>query len=315
MLHFSTSDVHPRDRIAFWREVATRAFVRHEFRANDPSSFSASIQAGSLRDLGIASYECDPCRVGRTTLDAARDDNDDIHLVLNLAGKSIAEQDGREAVNEMGSFLLLDMRRPFTIVFDAQSKANTITIPRQLLEARLGVSAQLTAQAVEIHRPLAKLAANFLAGLPACVGRLDAQAESRLADQTLDLVALALSAGTHDARVTLSSARSVALIRLKSAIDANLADPNLKPEAAATAAGLSVRYANALLADEGTSLERHIVSRRLDRCRRALEDPAQSHRTIADIALGWGFSDLAHFTRRFKAAFGFSPREYRRFEK
>ena len=33
---------------------------------------------------------------------------------------------------------------------------------------------------------------------------------------------------------------------------------------------------------------------------------------IGDIALGWGFSDLSHFGRRFKAAFGCSASEYRK---
>ena len=63
---------------------------------------------------------------------------------------------------------------------------------------------------------------------------------------------------------------------------------------------------------QGTSLERLIVSRRLDNCRRALEDPAQSHRAIGEIAYAWGFGNQSHFNRRFKAEFGCSPSDYRR---
>jgi AraC-like DNA-binding protein len=43
-----------------------------------------------------------------------------------------------------------------------------------------------------------------------------------------------------------------------------------------------------------------------------LEDPAQAHRMIGDIAFSWGFSDSSHFNRRFKAEFGCAPGEYRR---
>ena len=71
--------------------------------------------------------------------------------------------------------------------------------------------------------------------------------------------------------------------------------------------GISVRYANTLLSAEGSSLERYILNRRLERCRRALEDPRHAHRTIGEIAFAWGFSDLSHFARRFKAKFGVSP--------
>jgi AraC-like DNA-binding protein len=80
----------------------------------------------------------------------------------------------------------------------------------------------------------------------------------------------------------------------------------------AEGAGISVRYANTLLSLEDTSLERYIVQRRLDCCRQALDDPIHARRSISEIAFEWGFSDLSHFGRRFKAAFGASPSEYRR---
>jgi AraC-like DNA-binding protein len=76
------------------------------------------------------------------------------------------------------------------------------------------------------------------------------------------------------------------------------------------AAGISVRYANALLSKQGTSPQRLIVSRRLDHCRRALEDPAQSHRATGEIAYARGFGNQSHLNRRFKAEFGCSPSDY-----
>jgi len=95
------------------------------------------------------------------------------------------------------------------------------------------------------------------------------------------------------------------------AIENRLGDPTLDPSSAAAAAGISVRYANVLLSEQGTSLQQFIVSRRLDHCRRALEDPMQAQRTITDIAFAWGFSDQSHFNRRFKAEYGCAPRDYR----
>jgi AraC-like DNA-binding protein len=155
------------------------------------------------------------------------------------------------------------------------------------------------------------MAASFLAMLPDCVGALDAASASKVAEQALDLLALAYSATSQDGQVTLSAAKATALARLKTAISTHLTNPELGPAMAAATVGLSIRYANALLAEEGTSLERYIIAQRLDRCRRALADPTQAHRTIADIAFGWGFWDVSHFCRRFKAEFGLSPRDYR----
>jgi AraC family transcriptional activator of tynA and feaB len=85
----------------------------------------------------------------------------------------------------------------------------------------------------------------------------------------------------------------------------------LKPVSVAAAARISVRYANSLLAQEGTSLERYIMTRRLERSREALECATNLVRTVGDIAYGFGFSDLSHFSRRFKERFGCSPGEVR----
>jgi AraC-like DNA-binding protein len=57
---------------------------------------------------------------------------------------------------------------------------------------------------------------------------------------------------------------------------------------------------------------RLIQVRRFARCRQALGDPAQMHRSVSEIAYGWGFSDMTHFGRRFKSAYGMLPRECRR---
>ena len=316
LIDHSTDEVHPRERVAFWREVCTKAYVRHQFHSALGPSFAGAIQAGSLGELGVSTFECDPCRVDRTVRDASRDDADDIHICFNLSGKSIVEQNGREAVNAAGSVILLETRRPFAAAFEEKTRSNGFTMPPQVIRGTTGQRNTIHCASDRYAQPLsAKLTAAFFAMLPACVDTIDVAAASKLAEQALDLIALTFSMATQSAGFSLSSAKTVALMRLKSVIDARLSDPELSPELAATEAGLSVRYANALLAGEGTSIQRYIVARRLDRCRRSLEDPAQVHRIIGDIAYSWGFSDLIHFCRRFKVEFGFSPREYRRISK
>jgi len=101
-------------------------------------------------------------------------------------------------------------------------------------------------------------------------------------------------------------------MKIRTAIDERLADPGLSPISVAAAVGISVRYANMLLAPQNLSLRRLIIKLRLDRCHVALADAAFVHRTISEIAFAWGFSDLSHFSRVFKHAYGASPREFRR---
>jgi AraC-like DNA-binding protein len=107
----------------------------------------------------------------------------------------------------------------------------------------------------------------------------------------------------------------LALQKVRAAIDARLTDPALDTKTVSAVSGVSVRYANAVLARLDTSVGRLIREKRLDRCRRLLGDPLQEHRTVGEIAYGWGFSDLTSFGRAFKKAYGMLPSDYRRAHK
>lgn len=308
---YSTCDVHPRDSVAYWVEVVTQGFVKCAVTPSRGPSFQASVRSGPLGPLSVSTYECDPNEVTRGAREIARTNSDDLYICLQLSGRSINFQGDREAVMDSGSFFLLDPQRPFTGRSVSRGKLIAVGMPRQMLEARTGNVAALASRTMDGRKPLSALAYGFLTMLPDRVDDLDASAADKVAEQAVDLAALALATESQ-ADITLSSSRAVALTVLKAAIEARLHDSGLTPTVAAAAAGVSVRHANTVLAAEGTCLERYIFHRRLERCRRALEDPAQQRRMIGDIALGWGFSDLSHFGRRFKAAFGCSASEYRK---
>jgi AraC family transcriptional regulator, positive regulator of tynA and feaB len=312
VISYSTREIHPRDQINYWVEVATKAFVRHEFVSLNGPSYRGDIRAGVIGDLVVSEFACDPCEVSRSASDVARGDSDDMLLCMQISGRCYFDQEGRQAVNRSGGFLMLDTRRPFSIVLPECTRTLAIKIPRRGLEARLGNLGALTARGIPAEGALAGLASGFLSTL---VGRLDTIGESSasaIAGQALDLLALAVSHELNGGETSLSSVRSATLLRLKSVIEAHLREPDLKPARVAAEVGISVRYANALLAEEGTSVERYIQERRLERCRQALEDPAQMHRMIGEIAFSWGFSDLSHFGRRFRAAYAMTPGDCRR---
>lgn len=312
MIAFSTQDVHPRDRLSYWVDVATQAFVDHSFKSLTGPAFAAEVRMTSLDRLGISTFICDACEVVRSRQDAERLDSDDVLLCMQVQGRSVYTQHDRETKLEGNGFVLIDPRRPFAIAIGNQSRSITLKIARKDLTARLGNLADLTCRGTTPSAPLTGLASGFLAMLPERATALDPISAGRVAEQALDLVALALAAELGATVHSRSTARSNALFRLKSAIEAHLRDPGLKPAIVAAEAGISVRYANALLADEDTSIERYILSRRLDCCRRALDDASQSHRMIGEIAFSWGFSDLSHFARRFRSAYGCTPGDYRR---
>jgi AraC-like DNA-binding protein len=223
------------------------------------------------------------------------------------------EQCGRDIVLEPGSFMLLDPRVPYSGQHSAVASLLVLKVPRPLLESRLGRAPQVMSVSVAPLPGEAALTSSLLAMLPQVAdGLTKGAAEEMVREQVLDFVALSVGTAMGRERARVSSARAVVLMKVRSAIEARLSDPSLDARSVALAAGVSLRYANAALSDEGQSIGRLIQARRLLRCRRALEDPSQMHRTVSEIAYGWGFSDMTHFGRKFKAAFGLLPSEYRK---
>ena len=159
---------------------------------------------------------------------------------------------------------------------------------------------------------LTRLASSHLALLPAQAEPVDRVIGDFLKVQTFDLIALALTTSMRDRVPRISSARAVVSMSVRIAIESRLTNPRLDVRTVAAAAGVSARYANAVLAKEGTSIARLILERRLARCRSAIEDTEQASRTLSEIAYGWGFSDMTHFGRSFRNAYGVLPSEFRR---
>jgi AraC family transcriptional regulator, positive regulator of tynA and feaB len=306
---FSTEEVHPRERLSYWRDVMS--VVPHEFASEAGPGFLGTVRSEMMGSVMLSDFRCDPCEVSRTSRNIAASDCDDYLLCCQMEGRAVVSQGDKQAVAETGGFVLIDPRRPFSVRYEGQTRSVSLQIPRPALESRLGVVAALSAHTMQAHSPLAELASGFLTMLPSRVDAIDDAVCAGLATQVLDLLALAFAAEL-DRSPALSSPRATTLLRLKSSIEARLCEPDLRPAAVAAAVGISVRYANDLLWEEGASIERYILHRRLERCRAALEDPTQAHRLVGEIAFSWGFSDLSHFSRRFRTFYGVTPGECRR---
>lgn len=309
---FSTMKVHPRDRFDYWHSIARENIVDHDSRPDCRSSFHAELRAGVLADIALVLFENSPMTIAHTRCHAAHVNTDEFMVCRQVAGRLALEQDSREVVLEPGDITLLDPRLPYAGRFAAGSRMLLLKIPRRLLEARVGKAREMTARSIKPIEGVTGLTSAFLATLPTHEGRLDQAASEIVKDQALDLLALSLAKVMDRRRPRVSSAQSLVLMKLRAAIEARLTDPAVDASTIAAAAGISLRYANAVLAEERMSVMRLLQARRLERCRRALEDPLQANRTVGEIAYDWGFSDMTHFGRKFKATYGLLPSEHRR---
>lgn len=308
---FSTESVHPRDRFDYWHDVACSTIVDHDSQPECGLRFEAQIEAGRLGDLGLVRFTNSAMTISHTLRHASQLRSDDLFLCRQISGALVLEQEARDVYLQAGDMTLLDPTLPYAGNFSSGSNLLLVKLPRQALAARIGRSREMLARVMKPRDADISLASSFLGVLPVHSGKISQTAEKIVMDQTLDLIALSLAGMMHSCQPRISSARSVVSSALRAVVESRLHDPNLSATTVAAAARVSVRYANAVLAEENTSIVRLIQDRRLARCRRALDDPLQAHRSVSEIAYAWGFSDMTHFGRCFRKAYGLSPREYR----
>jgi AraC family transcriptional activator of tynA and feaB len=249
-------------------------------------------------------------QVSHTARHIAHVKSDHLFVCRQIAGRVLFEQDTREIALEAGDVALLDPLLPYEGSFSADSETLVLKVPRRELEARVGKTRDMVARSIKPVRTEDRLMSSLSAMLPSLAGKMNSISEEMVGNHTLDLLAVSLAKTMEADRPRVSSAKALVLLNIRSVIEVRLRDPSLGAQAVADAVGVSVRYANAVLADHDTSIMRLIQARRLARCRYALEDPNQAHRTVSEIAYGWGFSDMTHFGRRFKKAYGILPSEY-----
>jgi AraC-like DNA-binding protein len=309
---FSTDTVHPRDRFDYWHSVACKKIVNHDCRPGDRPTFTAEIQAATLGTLELVQFSNSPMEVSHTSAHVRNTSPDWVFVCCQLSGEAIIVQNGNEAALAPGTLAFVEPLLPYEARFLFGSKMLCIKAPRDELRARVGRNRDLAGRLVTPERVDDGLTLSLAAKLPSLAGKMVSATEAMVGNHALDLIGLSIARTIEGASLRASIPKSLLLGRIRAAIEARLADPRLDAQMVAEVVGISVRYANALLAVHDTSLRRFILSRRLARCRHAFNDPNQAHRTVSEIAQGWGFSDMTHFARRFKEVYGVLPSEYKK---
>jgi AraC-like DNA-binding protein len=138
---------------------------------------------------------------------------------------------------------------------------------------------------------------------------MPASAAESLASATLELArAVIATVGQQDAARN-DVANEALVTRIEAYVQQRLADPGLSPESIAHAHHISVRQLYKLWSGRELGLAEWIMRGRLEGARRDLR--RNESMPIAALARRWGFTDATHFGRRFRSAYGISPREWR----
>ncbi|MFD3530371.1 helix-turn-helix transcriptional regulator [Streptomyces sp. NPDC058664] len=134
------------------------------------------------------------------------------------------------------------------------------------------------------------------------------------AEATTDLVrALLVSAADGpDKPVVRSAMEETSFTRVTAYVRQHLTERDLAPERIAAAHGISVRRLSTVMRQGGVRLEQWVISERLEEARRMPASGRFDHLAVAAVAGRCGWTNASDFSRRFQAAFGMTPREWRK---
>jgi AraC-like DNA-binding protein len=221
------------------------------------------------------------------------------------------EKDGPRAVPE-GTLNLDNWTRPHELGYHGEADCSAFLISHRQMGLPLSI-VDRASQRLE-SSPLYPMVRRHLAALCAAADADQLPAEraaGELASATVQLVrALVTSAVPENprARDVVIETQFVAVVTY---LRQHLRDSSLTPQRVAAANQISVRQLYKLWSTEETSLNDWVLRERLEAARTELATPGLLHLTIEVIARRCAFSDASHFSRRFRQAYGMTPREWR----
>lgn len=306
---WSNEDHKGSDRYDAWVDALEHTYGYHQLGVNTADDFKARIQSLKVGNFSVVECICDPCRGERRRPHIGVANTEMLGIQLVLAGKEHFEFNGKEFELSAGDVFFWD--NVHEVRFDVLEKLHKVSAILPLARFREWLPSNWNSldRHIPASSPNAFLMRSHLLALLSADYSNAKMSESALTEAT---IALLLGAGVHSLGAEDITLRDQQLRIVQEYIEANLKNPDLSLMQIAEANRISVRYVHWLFRQSGDTAQQYIIKRRLERCRQDFGNPAMENKSITQIAFSWGFSDSAHFSKRFKATYDMSPTEYRK---
>ncbi|RBY86801.1 helix-turn-helix domain-containing protein [Blastococcus sp. TF02A-26] len=311
MLLLDTATVLPEDRVGAFRAAFDQASVPCRIEHLDPPDrVHSRMHLWSFGAANVFTTDASGFRLVRTPRHVRRESPAIVALAVQSRGEGRFHQFGTDAVVPAGELMLSDLTAPYQFSWAGSGGSRAFQIPYELLGLPPDV---VRAGAPRLRSsPLYGLVREHLERLTGSADRLSADpGAAALGTATVGLVrALLVSAAGRDDLVGPAWEETL-VTRVRAYASRHLTDPALTPGVLAAAHNVSVRRLYQAFADAGISLEQELIGQRLEAARAALVSPAGLRRSIEAVARACGFDSPSHFSRRFRQAYGLTPREWR----
>ncbi len=287
------------------RAVVERMSVPTQVSLLGPESLTTRMDTWQLGRVSALRNDGRAVRLLRTARHVRQEAPEVVSMIVQLRGRCLHRQGGGTQVTHAGDLVLCDLTGTY------ESDTGPATLATYISYQDLRVDVDVARRAMHRLRasPLYDLVRHHLFHLDRSAEVVgDGVAALSLGTATTELVSgLLTSAAEHPAQRDVLHETLPA--RIEAYMRLHLADTALTPELVAHAHHISVRTLHRVWSGRETTLMEWVTRQRLDGARRELGDlPAA---TVAAIARRWGFFDPEHFSRRFRAAYGMSPTQWR----
>ena len=304
---FSTQTCHSASKGEFWRNTVSDLFTPLAPRFDNEDDFEGSVCHEKWDNISLSEVSAGPQIVTHGSREISLTSSDNIFFIIHLEGDAAVEVDSRSPdlrVRE-GDLIAITTAQPYRLKFSSEFRQLVISVPVGSLDSKW--------QAVNVRElgKLAHLGCDVMRYLQAVTHRDSYQIDESefRKDHLLDFLWILLTASIQmPERAAVSRGERFAAIERH--IAAEFRNPELNPESAANALGISLRTLYKAFQQTPTTFQALLLEHRLKAAQYLLSTDGVCGRAISDIAFEVGFSDLSHFNRRFKQRFEQTPREY-----
>jgi AraC-like DNA-binding protein len=290
------------------QQVLSRDGLALDIFKNRSAPLDVEIAVHPTEFANVVKISGAPARVSRGPAEIANDGSRFLGVLLQRTGRTVYEFGSEQTVIKSGDLLIWNGGRSIRFDMPDHFQKVCLMVRRDIFEGMLPQGGAYTGEHLEQHNNISRLLGACLSTLADDVLTNAAESIGTAVELTLGMIGAALTQHRESNNI---APRTSLYLRLTSFIEEHLADPDLSPSMIAQKHHISPRYLHLIFSEQGTTVGTWIRSRRLAKCRAELAN-LRNDRSITEIAMGWGFNDVAHFSRSFRSAFGISPLRFRK---
>lgn len=307
--------VAPAERFEYWQNLVSRSLFPVKLTGEHHARFCGRMHKVTFGAVQIFQVKCSDLCTRRSRKQICQSDPEMFQAIIPAHGFGVLAQGRDDAFVNRSGILLYDTWHSYSLISASNDDVPVAGLFAMLPSALL----HLPANKIERRGPrtfssvdgTGALLQGLLGQLIVRADQFQALEAARLGITVIDLLTIML-AHEHNLSAPPETRQRTLITQIHAFIHQRLSDPTLSPETIAAAHNISLRSLQRLFHAQGHAVAAWIRERRLDHCRRDLTDSRISHRPIHAIAARWGFTDAAHFTHTFRAAYGITPQDYRR---